>query len=234
MAKDMETRLYKIPDADLKQLADALAASITRDLSFFSARLITSDNVTKLNSFATAFDACTTDQELLGAITIATEVKDDIAVKVRKAIRPIRNMAELTFEGKGKYNTFGFDELSKQTDNELYRMAKRIVRVASQLQNDLATQGLQQSQITELDSLATQLDTAIDGVEAATEDRDLHKQERIIKGNILWAEMVKLASIGRSLFEDTNEALYNDYVLITNSSEPAQKTMPVEEAKTTN
>jgi len=49
---------------------------------------------------------------------------------------------------------------------------------------------------------------------SATENRDLQTQDRIIKGNLLWDEMGRLASIGRSLFEDTDEALYNDYVLV--------------------
>jgi len=65
------------------------------------------------------------------------------------------------------------------------------------------------------------LDAAIDAVAASNETRDLATQTRIEKGNALWAEMTYLASIGQTLYADTNEAKYNDYVLIGSSTPPS-------------
>jgi hypothetical protein len=42
----------------------------------------------------------------------------------------------------------------------------------------------------------------------------LEIQDRIIKGNTLWAEIARMASIGKSMYEDTNEAKFNDYALV--------------------
>jgi hypothetical protein len=61
--------------------------------------------------------------------------------------------------------------------------------------------------------LATNLDKAIDDIEDKIENRDLETQDRVQKGNALWAEMSKLSSIGKSVYEDIDEARYNDYVL---------------------
>ncbi|WP_153796590.1 hypothetical protein [Foetidibacter luteolus] len=226
MPRHDETRIYKVPDADLKQLADDLAASIDRDLNHFAERMITAQQLATFNTLIGEFDACDTDVEQLGNITTATEEKDTITDNLRKAIRPIRNMAELAYEGKSRYNSFGFDDLSKQTDNELYRTTRRICRLASQFMSDLAPHGLTPAHLLALENLATQLDNAIDKVAEAMELRDIQAQERIFKGNALWTEMARLASIGRSIFEDTNEALYNDYVLIGGNGNTGTNTPP--------
>ncbi len=214
MPKQTATRQYAMADGDLKQLADALKTSINRDLPDFAARNITATQVTALQVLITTFDDTTTDEELLGLITDATITKDGIAESIRIAVRPIRNMAETAYGTTGKYNTFGFDGLSEVTDNDLYRLARRVVRVGTKLLTELTPQGLTAAKLTAIGTLATSLDTAIDAIQDAIESRDLETQDRIIKGNALWTEMSRLASIGRSLYEDIDEARYNDYVLV--------------------
>ena len=221
MPTKVETRLYSMADGDLKQKADGLKNTITRDLADFATRNITATQVTAYQTIIDVFDSTTTDEELLGGVTVATEAKNVIADNTRKALRTIRSMADTAYNGKGKYSIFGFDDLSELTDANLYRLAKRVVRVGGKLFTDLSAQGLTQAQLTALDALAKSFDTAIDDVEEAIETRDLETQDRIIKGNTLWQEMLRLAAIGKSLYEDTNEAKFNDYVLVGGSAAPA-------------
>ncbi len=220
MPQKMQTRIYPMADADLKQLADKLKTSIVRDATDFATRNIAAAQLTAYQATVNVFDATTTDEELSGLVTDAVEKRDAIVENAQKAIRTIRNMAEITYNSKGKYATFGFDDLSKLTPNDLYRLATRVVRVGNQLLAELSAQGLTAIQLTALSTLATQLDIAIDFVAEKIETRDLETQDRVIKGNLLWAEMSRLASIGKSLFEDTNEAKYNDYVLVGSSTPP--------------
>lgn len=220
MPTKVETRLYSMADADLKQKADGLKATITRDLADFAKRNITATQVDAYQTTIDAFDETTTDEELKGAVTVAADEKNVIAENTRVAIRAIRGMADTAYNGKGKYNIFGFEDLARLTDADLYKLAKRVVRVGGKLFTDLAAQGLTQAQLTELDTLAKSFDTAIDAVEEAIENRDLETQDRIIKGNTLWQEMLRLAAIGKSLYEDTNEAKFNDYVLIGGGTAP--------------
>ena len=215
MSTKVETRLYAMADGDLKQKADGLKTTINRDLPDFATRNITATQVTAYQTVIDVFDSTTTDEELLGAVMVATEAKNVMADHLRKTIRTIRSMAHIAYDGKGKYSIFGFEELSKLTDADLYKLTKRVVRVGGKLFTDLAAQGLTQAQLTNLDNLAKAFDTAIDAVEEAIETRDLETQDRILKGNTLWQEMLRLAAIGKSLYEDTNEAKFNDYVLIS-------------------
>lgn len=208
------TRAYTISDADLKQKSDALVASINRDLDRFATRNITKDKLTAFSQLIEAFDATSTDEELLGMAKIATEQKDATVAALQPLLRTIRNMAELAFEGKGKFHLFGFNAITNLSDNDLYRFAKRVHRMASHLLPELGAQGLTQDLLDSLQSQYKELDIRLDKCAEAIEIRDIETQDRIAKGNALYAELMKLASVGKSLFEDTDEARYNDYVMI--------------------
>ncbi len=66
----METRLYPMADADLKQLADDLKDTITRDATEFSTRNVGAAQLTSFDALVTAFDNTTTDIELQGAFLL--------------------------------------------------------------------------------------------------------------------------------------------------------------------
>lgn len=227
MPKQIETRLYTIADADLKQLADKVRNSITRDLAQFNTRNITNADVAAFDTLIGQFDNGSTDVEMIGDNANVVLKKDALATQIQVAIRPIRNMADITYNGVGKYKIFGFEDMSNLTDNELYRLVKRVVRVATSLMADLMPKGLTTQQLTNLDAMGQSFDKAIDDVAAANENRDLHTQDRIVMGNALWAQMGILASIGQSLFADVDEARYNDYVLIGSRTVTAASIPPV-------
>ena len=123
-------------------------------------------------------------------------------------------MADITYSGVGKYNNFGFEDLTRVSDTDFYRLIKRVVRTATKFLTDLEPQGLTAEQITAMQNLQKKFDDELDAVEDAIKNRDIETQERINKGNALWDEMSKLASIGKSVYEDINEAKFNDYVLM--------------------
>ncbi len=227
MATKNETRLYSIADADLKQLADNLKDSILRDLTDFNTRNITTTQVAALEALIDSFNNSSTDEELQGALNVEVIAKDALAENIRKAIRPIRNMAELAYSSNGKYKIFGFEDMAILSDNDLQRMAKRVARVGNSLLTELQEQGLTTVQLTTLETLANDLDKAIDKVGAANENRDLQTQQRVTLGNTLWKEMSILASIGQTLFADTNEAKYNDYVLVGSTTTTPVAAEPV-------
>jgi hypothetical protein len=227
MATKNETRLYSMADADLKQLADNLKDSIVRDLTDFNTRNITTTKVAAFEALIDSFNNSSTDEELQGALNVEVIAKDALAEGIRKAIRPIRNMAELAYNSTGKYKIFGFEDMAILSDNDLQRMAKRVARVGNSLLTELQDQGLTTVQLTTLETLANDLDKAIDKVGAANENRDLQTQQRVTLGNTLWKEMSTLASIGQSLFADTNEAKYNDYVLVGGTATTPVAAVPV-------
>jgi len=227
MSQAIITRNYSLSDGDLKQKADGLASSLTRDLPDLAARKITDGFIKHLQELTSNFDEHSTDAELLGLVEDATIKKNATRKEAEVAIRAIRNMADITYSGKGKYSNFGFEDLTHVTDANFYRLAKRVIRMATKYLPDLEPQGLTADQITALQSLVKNFDDNIDAIEEAIENRDVETQERINKGNTLWAEMSKLASVGKSVYEDTNEAKFNDYVLTPSPGSNGKTDTPV-------
>jgi hypothetical protein len=213
MSKKVETRHYPMSDAGLKQKSDDIAGSINRDLADFAVRKITATHVTDLKNLASDFANHSTDEELEGEVINATANKDAVMASVRLAIKPIRNMAENVYGTGGKYRSFGFEGMADMNAEDLFRLAKRVVRMGTKYLTDLAPEGLTAAQLTALQTLANSLDASLDAIDDAVKNRDIETQDRIIKGNKLWDVLSKLAGIGKSIYEDVNEAKYNDYVL---------------------
>ena len=92
-------------------------------------------------------------------------------------------------------------------------LAKRVIRVSTRLADDLATQGFTTAQLTAITNLAADFDISIDAQQSKMEDRTLAAQQRIMLGNDFYMELIPLGSIGRSLYEDSDEAKYNDYII---------------------
>ena len=73
-------------DSQLKQLADGLKTTITRDLADFATRNITATQLATYQTWIDAFDATSTDEELLGSVAVATATKNEVAENIRKVI----------------------------------------------------------------------------------------------------------------------------------------------------
>lgn len=217
MPKDESIRVYNFSDDVLWQKADSLVGSMQRDIADFALRKVDAPRINEIVLLVTQFKNHPTDQELLGLVSTATEIKDAAALELRKKISSVRNMALTKFGNNGKFRTFDFGELARLPDSDLYRTAKRVVRVGTSFLADLLSEGLTAAMLTEITTLATSLDTNLDAMEAAIENRDIKTQERVNIGNNLWKTMVKYADVGKSIYEFSDEARYNDYVLIDES-----------------
>jgi len=206
-------RRYLMSDADLKQKADLVVNNVKRDLADFETRNISASRLQQFETAIEAFANTSTDEELRGLMNHHTAIKDDHAMAVQKAIRQLRNMAAIAYNGTGKYNTFGFEKISRLSDSDLHRTMRRITKLATLLLPDLAAQGLSTNQIDNMVLLNQQLDDAIEALADTRTQRDLQTLDRINKGNALYAELSILCSIGQTLYADTNLAKYNDYLV---------------------
>lgn len=218
------TRLYKIADASLKQLADDLKDSIVRDSADFESYGVNATKIQELESLISNFNETTTDEEFKGIITTKVEEKNSIAESLKQIIAGIRNRAKNKFgEQSGKYKSFGFEDLSRLNDDQLYRTSNRIARIGNRMLSELASEGLTTEILNNLVNVARSFDIAIDKVGEAEEIRDIETQSRIEKGNALYTEMVKLADTGKTLYATNNQAKYNDYVLIETTAQKEEE-----------
>ena len=213
-------RNYNFSDGILKQKSDLLIINLTRDAAEFGARGETPATLASLQTMIDDFDAFPTDEELDGIVNSKTNVKEGFATTLRINIRTIRGIADSTYNGTGLYNSFGFEGMDKMDDAHLHRLAKRVVRVSNILFADMSPKGLTNGMIDEVTKTDEAFDKGIDNLRAAEENRDISTQQRVTLGNSLFAEYSRLMNIGKSIFQDTDEAKYNDYVMNDNPPAP--------------
>lgn len=214
MKKKELIRDYHFSDANLKQDVDKVLRSVQRDNVKFATRGITPAIITTILTQSTNFGDILTDVELLADVESATADKNTAAENLRIAIRTIRTMAANKFTDESpKYSKYGFEDINKPIDDKLFRLGKRVVRVANIQLTDLASEGLTAPIITSLGLLVNTFDVAIDVKEDVVNTRDIKTQERVDSGNALYKEMVRLCSIGKDLFASSDPARYNDYII---------------------
>jgi hypothetical protein len=212
--KKVSVRDYQFSDGVLKQKADDVVGSVQRDLTSFSTRGVSATTVTNLQTLITAFDNTQTDEELQGALSVTTDAKNVLADSLKLAIAVVRSMAENKFGVESAlFRSFAFDGMSVMSDEQLYRLGKRVIRVATAQLTQLASEGLTAAVITNLTSITTNFDTSIDVQQEAVKNRDIKTQDRVEKGNAVYKEITRLCNTGKSIFVNTDEAKYNDYVI---------------------
>lgn len=208
-----ENRMYSMSDGDLIQRADLLEISITRDAVDFADRGVDAPRVAIMTDARAAFAAYPTDALLQGQAIDKRIIKDNARTALLVSLRKIRSMADTKYNGQGLYTTFGFKDMDDKSDNDLVRLATGVVMAANTMLDDLVTEGLTAEKITALEALNTAFDTAVDLHRKAIQTRDISTQNRVTLGNNLYKPMVELANIGKSIYQDSDEARYNDYVI---------------------
>lgn len=215
MEKKEETRIYSFDDATLIQRCDALETSLLRDQADLNYRNITPVVINDFLNQINGFRETDTDAEWMGIITVFVAEKDKARSELHILISSIRNMAQNVYGlGKSAYKTFGFLNLDRLDDNNYVRGAKRVHRIGIALQAELAPEGLDAPTLATLLTKVNELDDAIDSVHAKEDERDLATQSRIVIGNALYRTASRLAGIGKTHYFTSDEAKYNDYVLL--------------------
>jgi hypothetical protein len=111
------------------------------------------------------------------------------------------------------YRSLHLSELSKASDHDYYFAVRNVHRLASLKKGVLADKGLTDAMLTALDNALKAFDTQIDVAKAAESTREEETENRIIKGNSLYNEIVLVCEMGKSTWADESPAKYQDYVI---------------------
>ena len=228
MAIKPTTRDYKFSDATLKQKADGIRDNVVRDQTDFTDRGVT--DVVAFEGLIDNFDNELEDIYYVGMIGIKVQERDTAEEALLKAIKTLRTAVQNVYgEGDANYRIYRFDRLAQADGDTLVRLARTMNNTATTQLTDLAAEGITPTKLSDMMVLREALDTKIDEVEMAHKNRDMATQNRIVAGNILYKEMVRLTNIGKDLYAQTNEAKYNDYILYNSpsgSTPPMQPPVP--------
>jgi hypothetical protein len=144
----------------------------------------------------------------------ATQAKNTLASEIRIMLRAFATRARLVFElNSGNYKRFHSGELSRFNDNDLYMFADLVSAAAVELLTELSTTGLTQIMIDELDAKIAELKLMVKTQSIAIAVRDTASNLRVKKANELFKLLMKYSDVGKNIWYEVNEALYNDYLI---------------------
>jgi hypothetical protein len=214
MKKPSVVRLYKFSDATLVTKGKEKIAFMRRDAAAFTPFGVTAPQVTTLETAITAFSNTITDVEAISNQTGVTAAKDAKADQLRVAIRAVMARAELKYgNSNAKYKKFGTEALSQQSDSDLLITGKRVVRVGTEFLTDLTPNGLTAAMLTAITTLCNEFEALIIDLKIKIGERDIIQEDRVEAGNMIYKTLVQYTTTGLSIWETTDIAKYNDYVV---------------------
>lgn len=207
-------RKYSMSDADLMMYTSNLVQNMTRDTVEFDSRGVDSAAITALENLGDAFEVFPTDESMVGLIKIAVDNKNSLRAICTAKIQLISGFFEQKWGIRsGQYSRLGIRNLQKVKDSQFLRVSRGVVVVANEYIAELTTEGLTQSLIDDLSTEAQNFEDALNSVDEAEENRDLKTRERIKKGNELYSYVKQYSTIGKLIWENVDEAKYEDYVI---------------------
>lgn len=214
MKKPSVVRLYNFSDATLVTTAKEKIAFIRRDAAAFTPFGVTAPLVTSLETAINAFANTITDIETISNQTGVTANKDVKADQLRVAIRTVMARAELKYgTGNAKYRKFGTDALSQQSDSDLLITGKRVVRVGTEFLAELTPNGLTAAMLTAITALCNEFEALIIDLKIKIGERDIAQEDRVEAGNVIYKILVQYTTTGLNIWETSDIAKYNDYVI---------------------
>lgn len=227
MKKKEVIRNYHFPDAKLVTISNAKIAFMVRDQVQFSDYGISPAMVATLKNKTNNFSNFSTDIESLSDQTDATLAKDAKATELKQELTSFMGRAAAKYTVKSaKYRKFGAGDISQKTDADLLLTAKRVVRVGTALLTELATNGVTAAMLATITAHANSFENLLIDKEIKVGDRDIQQEDRVEAGNLVYADLIKYASIGQAIWGATDTAKYNDFVIYNtpNGLEPMTPT----------
>jgi len=212
--KSVSKRTYNMTDAELAMFTSNLIVFMTRDATEFAAKGVDALAITALETLGDAFEVFPNDEYYRADVTLAVEAKDAARENCEVQARAVIGCARIKWgDSSAQVKRFGAGSMTNEPDKKCLTTMRQVVTVATDYLLDLAAEGLTQAMIDALDAEAQTMEDEMNDIAGKEAVRDLKTQERIDKGNELYGFVTKYCEIGKIIWQDVDEAKYNDYVI---------------------
>ena len=209
-----QTRKFAMSIAELAQRGDRMVTLVSRDADEFSKYGYTTDLPAHLRGLTDTFKAIEPDMYWEGHQTLATNAKNKSSDNLTALLGEIGFKAKLALgEDSKEYHMFRIAGMRKLNDAQLVSYAKHVYATATYFKDKLATRNVDEALLAECSDAIQILDDAIDAQTAAISIREQKSVERTDLGNQLYATISELCDVGKRVWENKNQAFFDDYVL---------------------
>ncbi len=206
--------IFHMTFGKLIQKTDNLLGSADRDSEILVGYGITPEIISNILRLRNDFANFLTDVEMNGIKVGKTKVKNLAATATLSGIRGIfRRVALKGGKTSWHYKSLVHGDLTRMDDSNLCRTGYAVARAAEKLVSDFSSVGLTLAVVNDLFDKTEALDAAIDEQQEAIKARDKATHDRRIMANSLYTAISMLSEAGKAAFIETDETLYNDYVI---------------------
>lgn len=214
-------RKYRMSEDALLMFTSNLVATMNRDLADLAAFGVTQQKIDDFEALGNELEVMPSDAYYLGDVMIATENKNVFRVDLNERIRLTSvRMAAAFGASSGRYAKLGIADLSRASDEVFLRRARQVQITATQYLVELAQFGMTQQMIDDLAAEAQEFEDALNAQDTAENTRSAKSDERIDLGNEIYDLAVRYCSFGKELYDGTNPAKYEDYVIYDTDAPP--------------
>lgn len=208
------TKDYRMSNADLAMYASNLVGFMNRDSTEFAARGVDAAAITAFEALGNAFEVFPPDEYYRADISGEVELKETARDNATDMIQTISGY----FEQEWGLDNFRYKRLrikgyQTMSDNNFLYTCRNVVAVATEYLADLTPIGLTQAMIDDLEAEAQTFEDKLNSISQKKAERDSKTQERTEKGNELYLYIKKYTTIGKLIWENIDEAKYNDYII---------------------
>jgi len=160
----------------------------------------------------------------------ATESKNLIAEDVRCGLKKIVFFAKQVYEqDSAALALYLIGNLSKLSDADLLHFASVLANLTKLNIADFANVEITAEFCDNLISKCDTLNMQYAVIKNKIRERDKATEQRWIKANEVYTQMMKICEVGKFIWESESEACYNDYVVYPNSSSSTSTNEVVDE-----
>ena len=214
MATFTVLRNYRMLDAELCMFTSNLCNFLTRDLDDLSILGLTEDMIDDLKSLGDTFEVFPPDETFVGDLMIATETKNSLRFQLQEIIRTMALRVETKWGvNSGKYKRLNIGPIVRLIDDVFLTSSRDMQIKMTEYLPDLTNLGLNQDMLDDWENLNDQFELARNAQADAVALRDEKTQERINLGNQVYELVTTYCNFGKRIYEKTNPAKYNDYLI---------------------
>lgn len=112
-----------------------------------------------------------------------------------------------------EYRALRFGKIQTMKEQDLIIFANHVSTTCREMLEKLAQRNITESMLEDLDVTTQQLDDAIDEQKKMISTREAKSFEREEKANAIYTQIAEMCEVGKKIWEEENEAYYNDYVI---------------------
>ncbi len=230
-----ESIAYRGTIADLLLLTEVKVVFARRDAEAFAARGWPETRLAALEQAGRALGRLPTDQELEQAQRKAEEKRNAARAALTLAIQTVLSKVRQVYHPESaEYRGYGAAKLHQATDAGFALLAEQVAAVgldalataAEEIKAAYQQAGLTAAELTAIEQGATAYRKRLLAVAFAETRRAVGTQHRVRAANAVYATLGALCELGKSLFIASDEARYNDYLLLPPAPAPPRPRRP--------